>query len=131
MGLLWVLLRYIEIVGALPLKSFFRAGSPAIKAEQPLGWQKTSLTPLGEADQEIREASERVTNFTTMLRKRQGDQRDTWSGKVEAQGITALVNVAQGRKRDDEAVKAGPTLPWSQLASSRSRKARPRASSVA
>jgi transposase len=85
-----------------------------MKEEQQLDWQKKYLTRLCEADQEIREASELVRDFTTMLRKRQGDQLDTWLEKVETQGITSLVNFAQGIKRDYEAVKAGLTLPWSQ-----------------
>jgi len=84
-----------------------------LKEEQQLDWQKKYLTQLCEADQEIREASELVTNFTTMVRERQGERLDAWLEKVEAQGITELKNFALGVKRDYEAVKAGLTLEWS------------------
>ena len=84
-----------------------------MKEEQQLDWQKKYLTQLCEADQEIREASELVTDFTTMLRERQGNRLDTWLEKVDAQGIAELKNFALGVKRDYEAVKAGLTLEWS------------------
>src|SRR6266567_3612989 len=66
-----------------------------------------------EADQEIRETYELITDFTTMLRERQGERLDGWLQKVETQGIVELKNFAQGVKRDYDAVKAGLTLEWS------------------
>jgi transposase len=84
-----------------------------LKEEQQLDWQKKYLTRLCEADQEIREAYELVTDFTTMLRERQGERLDAWLEKVEVQGIAELKNFAQGVKRDYDAVKAGLTLEWS------------------
>jgi transposase len=84
------------------------------KEDQRLDWQKKYLTQLCEADQEIREAYDLVTDFTTMLRERQGERLDAWIEKVEAQGITELKNFALGLKRDYDAVKAGLTLCWSQ-----------------
>jgi transposase len=84
------------------------------KEEQRLDWQQKYLTQVCEADQEIREAYELVTAFTTMLRERQGERLDAGLQKVEAQGIAELKNFAQGIKRDYDAVKAGLTLEWSQ-----------------
>jgi transposase len=83
------------------------------KEEQRLDWQEKYLTQLCEADQEIREAYELITDFTTMLRERQGERLDGWLQKVETQGIIELKNFAQGVKRDYDAVKAGLTLEWS------------------
>lgn len=83
------------------------------KEDQRLDWQQKYLTRLCEADQEIRKAYELVTDFTTMLRERQGKRLNAWLEKVEAQGIAALKNFALGVKRDYEAVKAGLTLEWS------------------
>src|SRR2546425_6081760 len=83
------------------------------KEEQRLDWQEKYLTQLCEADQEIREAYELITDFTTMLRKRQGERLDAWLQKVEEQGPPELKNFAQGLKRDYDAVKAGLTLEWS------------------
>jgi transposase len=84
------------------------------KEEQRLDWQKQYLTRLCEADQEIREACELITGFTTMLRERGGERLDAWLEKVETQGVIELKNFAQGVKRDYDAVKAGLTLQWSQ-----------------
>lgn len=84
------------------------------KEDQRLDWQKTYLTRLCEADQEIRDTYELVTEFTMMVRERQGERLDAWLEKVETQGVAALKNFALGLKRDYEAVKAGLTLEWSQ-----------------
>ena len=83
------------------------------KEEQRLDWQQKYLTQLCEADQEIQEAHELVTDFTSMLRERQGERLDAWLEKVEIQSIGELKNFAQGLKRDYDAVKAGLTLEWS------------------
>ncbi len=83
------------------------------KEEQRLDWQQKYLTQLCEADQEIRETYELITDFTTMLRERQGERLDAWLQKVEEQGPPELTNFAQGLKRDYDAVKAGLPLEWS------------------
>src|SRR6266550_1314022 len=83
------------------------------KEEQRLDWQQKYLTQLCEADQEIQEAYELVTEFTSMLRERAGERLDAWLEKVEEQGPPELTNFAQGLKRDYDAVKAGLTLEWS------------------
>jgi transposase len=83
------------------------------KAEQRLDWQQKYLAQLCEADQEIRETYELITDLTTMLRERQGERLDAWLQKVEEQGPPELKNFAQGLKRDYDAVKAGLTLEWS------------------
>jgi transposase len=84
------------------------------KEEQRLEWQQKYLTRLCQADQEIRETSELIQSFTTMLRERQGEQLDVWLTQVEAHGVAELKSFAQGVKKDYDAVKAGLTLPWSQ-----------------
>jgi transposase len=84
------------------------------KDEQRLEWQKKYLSQLCEGDQEIREASELIQEFTSMLRERKGERFDAWLEKVEQQGISELRGFAQSLKKDYDAVKAGLTLPWSQ-----------------
>src|SRR5256885_2118667 len=69
------------------------------KEEQRLDWQQKDLTQLCEADQEIQEASELVTDFTSMLRERQGERLDAWLQKVETQGIGELKNFAEAIKK--------------------------------
>lgn len=84
------------------------------KEDQRLEWQTKYLTQLCEADQEIQEANELIQEFTIMLRERKGEHFDAWLEKVEQQGISELRGFAQSLKKDDEAVKAGLTLVWSQ-----------------
>ncbi len=59
------------------------------KEEQRLDWQQQYLTQLCEADQEIRVASALITDFTTMLRERQGERLDAWLHSVEEQRTPA------------------------------------------
>jgi len=84
------------------------------KEEQRLEWQQQYLTQLCEADQEIAQAYELITDFTTMLRERHGEHLDAWLQKVEEQGVSELKSFAQSLSRDYDAVKAGLTLTWSQ-----------------
>jgi len=69
------------------------------KEEQRLDWQEKYLTQLCEADQEIRETYELITDFTTMLRERQGERLDGWLQKVETQGRVELKNFAEASKK--------------------------------
>jgi len=70
-----------------------------LKEEQRLDWQKKYLAQLCEADQEIRETYELITDFTTMLRERQGERLDAWLQKVEEQGPPELQNFAEAIKK--------------------------------
>jgi transposase len=84
------------------------------KEEQRLEWQQKYRTQLCEADQEIREANALIQAFTTLLRERKGECFDGWLQKVEQQSIPELCGCVQSLKKDEEAVKAGLTLCWSQ-----------------
>lgn len=75
--------------------------------------QESQISMPRVLGQKIREASELVTDVTTMVRERQSERLDAWQEKVEAQESAELKNVALGVKRDDKAVKAGLTLEWS------------------
>ncbi len=48
-----------------------------------------------------------------MLREREGKRFDAWLERVEKQGVSELQSFANGLKKDDDAVKAGLTLEWS------------------
>jgi transposase len=84
------------------------------KEEQRLDWQQKYLLQLCQAEPQIQEAFDLITDFTTMLRERRGERLDTWLQKAEEQGIAEVRSFAQSLKRDYDAVKAGLTLPWSQ-----------------
>ncbi len=82
------------------------------KEDQRLDWQQTYLTQLCEADPQIARTYELIQEFTTMLRKREGERFDEWLERVENQGVSELQSFANGLKKDYDAVKAGLTLEW-------------------
>jgi transposase len=48
-----------------------------------------------------------------MMRELRGDQLEDWMRSVEADDLPALHSFLTGIKRDQDAVVAGLTLPWS------------------
>jgi transposase len=52
--------------------------------------------------------------FTRMVRERNEAGLDAWLVAVEASGIAELASFAAGMRRDEAAVRAGLSLPWSQ-----------------
>jgi transposase len=83
------------------------------KEEQRLEWQQTYLTQLCQADPQIAQAYDLITDFTSMLRECQGERLDAWLQNVEDRGVCELQSFANGLKKDYDAVKAGLTLEWS------------------
>jgi len=77
--------------------------------EQRLDWQNAYLTRLCEADPDSAQIYMLVQDFATMLRERQGERLDAWL----KQEVVELKRFAQGLQKDDDAVKAGLTLEWS------------------
>ena len=77
--------------------------------EQRLDWQNVYLTRLCEADPDSAQIGMLVQDFATMLRERQGERLDAWL----KQEVVELKRFAQGLQKDDDAVKAGLTLEWS------------------
>lgn len=83
------------------------------KEEQRLEWQQTYLTQLCQADPQIAQTYDLITDFTSMLRECQGERLDAWLQNVEDRGVCELQSFANGLKKDYDAVKAGLTLEWS------------------
>jgi transposase len=52
-------------------------------------------------------------DFAGLVRQRQPGQRETWLARATASGLQAFKSLANGVRADDDAVKAGLTLPWS------------------
>jgi transposase len=48
-----------------------------------------------------------------MVRERTGEQLDSWLHKVETSQLSAFHTFVTGVHKDQEAVLAGLTLPWS------------------
>lgn len=62
---------------------------------------------------ELNAAAGHVNGFATMMRDLSGSQIEEWMCRVEADDLPALHSFVVGIKRDQDAVVAGLTLPWS------------------
>jgi len=75
--------------------------------------EREQLSILCEVDNAITTAYQLTQDFLRMVRKLQGDALDTWLEQVSASRIPELQGFAQGIERDQAAVQAGLTLPYS------------------
>ena len=55
----------------------------------------------------------KIPHFAGLVRQRQPAQLEAWLEQATASGLNAFKSLANGIRADDEAVKAGATLPWS------------------
>jgi transposase len=74
---------------------------------------KQQLAELQTLAGEVAEAIALTRDFASLVRQRQPDQLDPWLERAAASCLQAFKSFAKGLKADDEAVKAGVTLPWS------------------
>ena len=71
------------------------------------------LAQLHVQSAEVAEAIDLAQDFATLVRQRQPTQLDPWLTRTTTSPLEALRRFASGLYEDDEAVKAGVTLPWS------------------
>jgi len=71
------------------------------------------LTALRAQQAEVAEAMDLAQDFATLVRQRQPTQLDSWLQRATTSAVEAVRRFATGLSEDDEAVKAGVTLPWS------------------
>jgi len=71
------------------------------------------LTALRAQQAEVAEAMDLAQDFATLVRQRQPTQLDPWLQRATTSAVDAVRRFATGLYEDDEAVKAGVTLPWS------------------
>jgi transposase len=62
---------------------------------------------------EVAEAIDLTQDCAELVRQRQPERLDAWLARAATSALQALRRVAKGLGEDDEAVKAGVTLPWS------------------
>lgn len=55
-----------------------------------------------------------VTTFFALVRERRADDLDAWVAQAKASAIPELAGLGEGIRRDDTAVRAACTSPWSQ-----------------
>jgi transposase len=71
------------------------------------------LAQLRAQQAEVAEAIDLAQDFAALVRQRQPAQLDPWLQRATTSALEALQRFATGLCDDDEAVKAGVTLPWS------------------
>lgn len=76
--------------------------------------EQTRLARLLTADPEIARTYAQVQAFGRIARERRGVEFDAWVACVRHDGCRELQNFVQGLLKDEAAVRAGLTLPWSQ-----------------
>ena len=84
-----------------------RREEPGAKNKAPL------LAQLCAQHADVAEAIDLAQDFARLVRQRQGAQLDAWMARVAKSTLVALQRFAKGLADDDDAVKAGLTLPWS------------------
>jgi transposase len=71
------------------------------------------LRQLRQASPSLEATYQLVEEFLSMVRKRTGEHLDEWLNKVEASHLQAFRAFVTGVQKDNEAILAGLTLPWS------------------
>ena len=71
------------------------------------------LTQLQAQSPAVAEAIDLAQDFAALVRQRQPAQLDPWLKRATTSAAAAVRRFATGLSEDDEAVKAGVTLPWS------------------
>lgn len=71
------------------------------------------LAQLTAQDTRLAAAIALAQEFAQLVRQRQPAALDSWLARAAASPLVPLQRFANGRRADDDAVKAGVTLPWS------------------
>jgi transposase len=71
------------------------------------------LDQLPQAHPAFAQAMARAQGFAQLLRARQPERLDAWLQQAATSSLATFRRLAKSFQRDDAAVKAGVTLPWS------------------
>ena len=71
------------------------------------------LTLLRAQHADVAEAIDLAQDFAQLVRQRHPQQLEPWLARAAKRAVGAWQRVAKGLRDDDDAVKAGGTLPWS------------------
>lgn len=96
-----------------PLTSYQAALVMSLKPTQRKRWQQEYLERLCVLDEEIATTHSQVLAFTTMMRRRKGQQLDVWLEQALANEVAPLHNFAKGLQADYAAVRVGLTYQYS------------------
>lgn len=127
------LYRYLETLEPARLPARLRGSAPVTHLPNPLlalsaqqaTWlffrnqedlkaeEQETLRQLRQASPDLETAYQLVKAFLQMVRERTGEQLDAWLQAVQASHLEAFQPFVTGVQKDEDAVFAGLTLPWS------------------
>jgi transposase len=77
--------------------------------------EEQQLAQLTAQQAELAEAVTLARDFADLVRTRQPDRLDGWLARAATSPVTTVQRFAQGLRDDYAAVRAGLTLPWSNV----------------
>ena len=77
------------------------------------GAQLDAVAKLREVHPEVGAAVAFTERFAVIVRERRGAELDRWLSDAEASGVPEIARFARKARRDEAAIAAGCTLPWS------------------
>ena len=83
------------------------------RAEQRTAAEAEPLAHVRAQQAEVAEAIDLAQDFAALVRQRQPERLDPWRKRATTSALQAVQRLAKGLYQDDDAVKAGVTLPWS------------------
>jgi transposase len=75
--------------------------------------EAAQLTQLQAQHPEVAAAIALAQDFTRLVREREPDPLDPWLARAAERPLVPLQGCAKGLRDDDDAIRAGITLPWS------------------
>lgn len=76
--------------------------------------QQAQLTLLCQSNGELAMTYQLAQEFAMLLRRRKAEELSGWLKRVHESAIAELISFAKGLERDEAAVRAGLSFPWSQ-----------------
>jgi len=76
--------------------------------------QQAQLTLLCQSNAELATTYRLAQEFAILLKGRKEEKLSGWLKRVHESAIVELISFAKGLERDEAAVRAGLSLPWSQ-----------------
>jgi transposase len=83
------------------------------RPEQRAGAEVPLLAQLRAQHAEVAEAIDLAQDVVQLVRQRQPQQLEPWLARAAKSAVGACQRFAKGLRDDDDAIKAGVTLPWS------------------
>ncbi len=83
------------------------------RPEQQEAAEQQRVAAVRGLDPVLEEAVSLTEEFARLVRERQAEQLDTWLERASASAAVPFRNFAASLRRDEAAVRAGLSLPWS------------------